>query len=230
MKNGNVRYASEEQLDELRIAVQKSVNKLRGRIEATTAQGWIGNSAALDRFAEQLIPLPQAVCVEAPTLSYLRLIACGDHTTVPQTSGKRTIASSTGVFSHIDPDFTNYGCNVVANATDATPTEVYELTKNGTFAAIFGDFGRNLDDLCLTEDQIVSFVENHPRHLRTGGYGTFFLFKVDGAYFIAGVRLDSDVRWGVDVYRFSDDDVWGARGRHRVVVPQLRTSAVSIVC
>lgn len=57
MNKGNVQFASEKQLDELRIAVQKSFNKLRGRIDATTAQGWIGNSEALDRFAEQLIPI-----------------------------------------------------------------------------------------------------------------------------------------------------------------------------
>ncbi|MDP2593534.1 MAG: hypothetical protein Q8P52_02710 [bacterium] len=56
MKTGNVRLASEDQMDELRISVIRAYDKLRGRLDSTTAQGWIGNSSAVDKVLEGLLP------------------------------------------------------------------------------------------------------------------------------------------------------------------------------
>lgn len=54
--NGNVRLTNERQFDELRIAVEKSFNKLRKTMDPTVAQGWIGNAPALDKFMRGLVP------------------------------------------------------------------------------------------------------------------------------------------------------------------------------
>jgi len=62
----NVRPASEDQLDELRIGVVKSFDKLRGSLGADVAQGWIGNSLALDRLMEGLISPESTVPAEPP--------------------------------------------------------------------------------------------------------------------------------------------------------------------
>lgn len=52
---GNVQLASEEQFDETRICLEKSFNKLRGRLANGTAQQWIGDSGSLDRLVEGML-------------------------------------------------------------------------------------------------------------------------------------------------------------------------------
>lgn len=52
---GNVQTASEEQFDETRICLEKSFNKLRGRLTHGTAQQWIGDSGTLDRLVEGML-------------------------------------------------------------------------------------------------------------------------------------------------------------------------------
>ena len=79
----------------------------------------------------------------------------------------------------------------------------------------------DLNSLCLTQPQIIHFVEKHKKWLRTDGYGTFFLFKVGEELFVAYVYFDGYGRLKVFVYRFSFDYVWYAGCGHRVVVPQL---------
>lgn len=48
--------ATEGQMDELRTSVTRSFNKLRGRLTSDVAQGWIGNSSALDLLMAGLLP------------------------------------------------------------------------------------------------------------------------------------------------------------------------------
>lgn len=158
--------------------------------------------------------------------SVLKPIFEGEKIVLAATSGTRTIAQARHVFTgHLDPDFTKWGLDVPARSTVATPVALYEMVKDGNFGSIFGDFDRNLDDLCFTQDQIVHFVENYPARLRKDGYAAFFLFKVGGEFFVADVYRYSDGRPGVHVFRFSSDYVWHAEYRHRVVVPQLDTLA-----
>lgn len=52
---GNVHRASEEQFDETRICLEKSFNKLRGRLSNDTAQQWIGDSGALEHLVERML-------------------------------------------------------------------------------------------------------------------------------------------------------------------------------
>ena len=153
-------------------------------------------------------------------VGFLKLISGADKITIEATKGKGTIARADKVFTWIDDDFKNYGTDVRGEPTVATAVQVFEMTKDGTFAQIFGGFGENLDRLCLSQDQIVSFCRDQANWLRTDGYGTFFLFKVKGEYFVAYVRR-SVGGLGVYAFRLSFDFVWSAGCRHRVVVPQL---------
>ena len=57
MKNENV-PVSAAQMDELRICVLRSFDKLRDRLDSKTTQRWIGNSEALDRLMWYLLPEP----------------------------------------------------------------------------------------------------------------------------------------------------------------------------
>lgn len=150
----------------------------------------------------------------------LKLISGAETLTLDPTDGKKTIARAGDLFFYLDGDFKAYGCDVPGKPSQGGPVQVHEMVKDGTFAQIFGGLSDNLDSLCLEQDQIIQFVEKHRKWLRTDGYGTFFLFKVNGEGFVAGVRVDSGGRLDAGVYRFSYDSVWRAESRPRVVVPQ----------
>lgn len=152
---------------------------------------------------------------------YLRQIATGK---LVVTAGKRTLSKAEELFpGWLDPDFTNWGTDVPGEAKPETPFEVYELVKDGTFAQVFGAFGVELDKLCWSQDQIMTFVENHANLLHPKGWATLFLFKAGEEFFVAHVYRSDGGQLKADVFRLSDGHVWGAGSRNRFVIPQLET-------
>ncbi len=144
---------------------------------------------------------------------------------VGPTDGTETLA--TAFAGYLDGDFKDWKTKKPGKATGPLSVTVHEMNQNANFADMFGELG-NLDALCFEQGQIKRFCANHRDKLRTNGYTTFFLFKVDGdrgpEYFVALIRvtgrgLEADVR------RFDCSYVWYAAPQHRVVVPQLVTSA-----
>ena len=151
----------------------------------------------------------------------LKLISGAKNLVLKPTTGERTVTSAKNVFrAYIDPDFKNWELDVEGKSTPETKVQVYELVKDGTFAQIFGGLGKNLDDLCLTQEQIIQFAETHCDWFSTN-FWTFFLFKVGEKFFVAGVDLRGSGYLRVRVCRLSDDNVWHAKARRRFVLPQL---------
>ena len=149
---------------------------------------------------------------------YLRPIAT---VKLSETLGQRTLAKAKKLFTgFLDGDFANWGTDVPGEAKPKTPFEVFELVKDGTFAQVFGAFGVALDELCLSQDQIITFVEDHANLLHPKGWATFFLFKVDEEFFVVRVRRVGGGQLKADVRRLSYDGVWPAVDRQRFVVPQ----------
>ena len=132
-----------------------------------------------------------------------------------------TIARADDVFLYIDPDFTNWELDMKSPKTESTEMAVLEIDKDGTFEQIFKSINTDLDSLCLTQAQIIKFCESEKSKLRGDRYATFFLFKENDEFFVAGVHVPSGGTLSVGVYRFSSGSVWNAEGRHRVVSPQL---------
>lgn len=158
--------------------------------------------------------------------SILRPISIGEELTLDETDGKATLAEARDVFTgYIDPDFKTYGTNVPGVATGKMPVSVYEMVEDATFEQMFGSLTASLDDLCIPQDKIKQFVVKHRKWLRTEGYGTFFLFKAGAEFFVADVCLLDVGRLEVFFDRFSNDGVWRAEGRLRLVVPQLTPTA-----
>ena len=154
------------------------------------------------------------------TFEYLRLISNGTEIIISETDGQSTIAHAENAFpGYIDSDFVNYGIDVKGKSTKKTKVQVFEQIKDGTFTQIFGSFGENRDRLCLTQSQIIRFVKDHSKWLRTDGYGTFFFFKEKGKYFVADVRW-SEGKLTVRVGCLPHDNVWFADDLRRLVVPQ----------
>lgn len=189
-------------------------------IDQVTAEGWTKNQAGLRRVLSANLLPPET---PSPANPFLRRIS-GDLLipVIPATDGLGMIGKATDVFTGwIDGDFQNYGCNVTSHSTTETKVEVHELVQSATLAQIFGSFGTELDQLCLTQDQIKSFCRLHRGQLHPQGHDTFFLFKVGGGFFVADVGWrDAGELW-VGVYRLSDVHVWDVADCSRVVVPQL---------
>lgn len=167
---------------------------------------------------------PCWVKVGGVVTSILRLISGGKRITIRPTSGQRTIAQATDIFTWgIDSDFKNWGLDVRGEAKPETPVLVYEMVEDGDFETIFDSLGRR-EDLCLTQEQIIAFAEDHKDWLRKEGYATFFLFKENRKFFVAIVNLASGERPRALAHRFSSAFVWDGGNRLRVVVPQTLAS------
>lgn len=149
------------------------------------------------------------------------LFSKGESIIIDACKGKETLADAKDVFkSGINSDFKNWNTNKPSKNTEETAVQVHEIVKDSTFVQMFGSLGTDLDKLCLTQSQIKNFCKKHSNWLRTDGYATFFLFKVDNQFFVADVYVRSD---GLVVYvrRFEDNNVWVADRAYRVVFPQL---------
>jgi hypothetical protein len=73
------------------------------------------------------------------------------------------------------------------------------------------------DRLALTQGQIEQFAKRYSNWLKSGGYGTFFLFENDHEYFVAAVYYFSDGRLGVRIRRLTLERSFRAEKRHRLV-------------
>ena len=155
---------------------------------------------------------------------YLQPVSGAESVIISALEGKRTIANDgKKLFSgYLDSDFRNWGANETGGSTPETAVTVYEMKEDANHATMFGSLSDNVESLVLTQDQILTFVEENRDKLRTGGYATFFLFKSEGKLFIVYVCVYDDGSLKASVLRFDNDIVWNAPDRRRVVVPQLR--------
>lgn len=152
---------------------------------------------------------------------FLKLISAGHSLILDACDGSEIIAGSSDMFeAGVDSDFVKWSANELGAPTLEMPVEVHEMVKNRTFTQVFGSLSSDINKLCFTQAQINGFVRKYKSWLRTDGYGTFFLFKSHGHFFVADVCVDSDGRLGVHVLRFEEGFVWNAEGRRHLVVPQ----------
>lgn len=134
--------------------------------------------------------------------------------TIPPLSGKKVIKDSK-IFSYIDPDFKRWGADKEGVETPEMKLDVMEMNKDTRFDEMMST------DNVLTQEQILYFLEHHKDILRQAGHATFFLFKSGEEFFVAYVLVYSGERPCVRVVRFSNDSVWRAEDRPRIVIPQL---------
>lgn len=160
------------------------------------------------------------------SVPYLRLISGGHSLTIKACSGKRTIAKAKMVFrGHIDPDFVGYGLDVEGVATPDMGVEVHELVSDGQFENIYNNVERDLEKLVLTQDQVISFVEDHLEGLRKDNSETFFLLKKGKDFFVARVS-SPDGELLVLTYWLKSTIVWDSDDKLHFVFPQLTPASV----
>lgn len=149
----------------------------------------------------------------------LRLLSSNENLVIEALNGKARIAKAGKVFkSYIDGDFRNWGLDKRGQATKEVKVDVHEIVADATFSRIFSSINPDLDKVTMTQHQIIRLCEKYPTWLRQEGYGTFFLMKENGQYFVVNVYVDPD---GLNVYvrHFGSGFVWYGVYRHRVVSP-----------
>jgi hypothetical protein len=150
----------------------------------------------------------------------LKRIFSDDIIIIPAVDGSKTITNSEDVFkSWIDSSFEDWGLNKSDQKTPEIKIQVYEMVKDANYSQMFHSLNNDLDKLCLTQHQITVFCANNQKYLREGGWPTFFLFKVDGKYYVAYVLMYPDGLY-VNVHRFKKSYAWYADLTRRLVVPQ----------
>lgn len=159
----------------------------------------------------------------ARDLRFVKLISEGEDVVIGPTKGQYTIANATNTFkAGIDFDFVKYRTKVKGEPTKKMKVQVFDQTYDATPGEIFAGFGKNPEDLCLSQDQIIYFVENHHKWFpHTTRWGILFLFKVGKQFFIASVNRKSD---GSYVYLFryhTSRNLMKANWGQRIVVPKL---------
>ena len=161
--------------------------------------------------------------------NHLKLISGGIDIVIGPTEGKRKLIEMRELFLPICYRGSLASlCYTVNSKTPSclprpeTRLQVFELIRGGSSRQIFSGLGLELDQLCLTEDQIILFHEKHRKWHPDGNLGTLALFKLGDDYFIAqaggglsGSKLDMGIR------NLDDSANWTSNFQIRVVVPVL---------
>jgi hypothetical protein len=127
--------------------------------------------------------------MKTQTNDILKLISDGEEIKLKAVDGTQNIYNNQyQLFSRKDEyAFSAIRLDQKSGATEETLLEVYETTQyNATFRRLYASLSTNLDDLCLTQHQILEFVASHPQWLKSK-YGTYLLFKPDWQVRIAHI-------------------------------------------
>jgi hypothetical protein len=178
------------------------VNKLGGQDAAVVRSG-----------IAKVLRGPIVTETVSPYLTHLNTID------LAPTKGRVTIAKAKNVFKgFLDPQFKNFGTDVVVDNAHTSMVDVYVINRDGIFSQIFGSLGDPLS-LCLTQAQVVEFCRSHRDQLRMSGYSTFFLCKGEVELFVASVRVTAS-QLEVHMGHFGDVTVFDAGYHRRLVVRQ----------
>jgi len=219
--SGNVQLASEGQFDELRICVEKSFNKLRGRLDAGTVQDWIGNSFALDQLVEGLI-LPTKAVVPKSILELVSTVV------IPATIAKfvakdkfviNTKRNASVKISSLGDNFTGWflsGDSKIEDPISAQTFCCHKLRKSSANGPIIKELGGEAKaEAILSEMFSLLEKQGHGEEgiLLTNGWANIFYIRdLAGVLRVVFVRwCDGD--WFVSAYAVESPRVWGGGGR-----------------
>lgn len=154
--------------------------------------------------------------------STLKLISNGD-VIIRALDGSRSFKFSDGdLFKFVFFDLADLNTEENAIRSGETELLVYEQVKDCTINQMFISLNRNLDQLCLTQNQILEFIDNYKKYSKNKT--NHFLFKSNDKIFIAQVCVDSDdsMRLFGGQFSMSDDSsVYPVKDVHfRVIVPK----------
>jgi hypothetical protein len=135
---------------------------------------------------------------------------------LPATDGSVNLKNS-GLFGKcLDPDYINWDLNKKQKATKAQGIKAYRLMADVRFKKMFAFFNKNIDELCLTQNQIVDYCEKYKNHLKSCR-SVFVPFKENREYFIANVYL-VDEKYCASIFPLNDYFNWLKSFNHLLIV------------
>ena len=169
--------------------------------------------------------------VKAPVLSrqrsksrkdtkYLKLVSYGERIVIEPTDGKDIITQAVELFGMgIEMDLNNIDTEFEGEPARETVVQIFEMTKNGTLNQVLRSFEENLDNISLTQSQIISFVKNNEKWFRTGSCTMAFLFFVGESYCVVRVTW-IDGEFYATIVNLANKSVWRSSNRVRFVIPE----------
>lgn len=154
--------------------------------------------------------------------STLKLISNGD-VRIRALDGSQSFKFSDGdLFKFVFFDTADLNTEERAIKSDETELLVYEQVKDSTINQMFISLSRDFDQLCLTQNQILEFLNNYKKYSKNKT--NHFLFKSNNKIFIAQVCVDSDdsMRLFGGPFSINDDSsTYPVKDVHfRVIVPK----------
>lgn len=162
------------------------------------------------------------------TNTILKLISEGDSLKIKALDGHRNIKNSQDTFRHIFSDLLDTDIDEIRKETEETEVLVYEVVKAANIYQMFVSLNKSFEQMCLTQDQILEFVDKHKEYkIPLDKHVIYhFLLKIDGKVFFSQICLyltqsDSYPKW-FDGSLEDVKDSWDypADGSFRVVVPK----------
>jgi len=149
---------------------------------------------------------------------YLQLVSEGV-LGITACEGNRTLAYAIDVFeAGIHSNLLKYETDKpgVATTTKKTKLSVYEIVRKGAFSELYGSIHEDMNRLCLTQHQIVTFCKTYRGWFRKDGDATDFLFKVEDRFYVADVTLFTS---GLDVCLYMLGEEESPNSSRFLVVP-----------
>lgn len=140
----------------------------------------------------------------------------------PTYEGVNTIAVSNDVFSEIDPAFNDH--NIPEPYTNALSLGVYELRRDATFREMFEwlakSSGKNLENLCITQNHITDIAHKCPHWLIDSGRAAIMLFKSKGQFCIAMMSPQKEEKFRINFFILNYPVPWLGEFHHLVIIPK----------
>jgi hypothetical protein len=159
---------------------------------------------------------------------YLELISGTHALSIKPLSGKRLIFEAKSTFSQID-NFSDWNSEESMVPSSEKFVEVYRIIENTRLKDIIRALPGTLADICLTQDQIIEFCEQHILWLGRTRFATIFLCKEKEQEVIEGHRVKQKIfivkvyRRGMNLkvfaYTHANSQIFGADYENLLVVP-----------
>lgn len=133
-------------------------------------------------------------------------------------AGNTTILRAKGTFFKIYSDFKHYGLDNEQVASKETTVSVYKLKQKAeTLSEVFNSLGRDLNEIYLTQSQVIDFCQNNPQLLCQNG-PTLYLIKENNEFFVIKMYSDNN-GLQVSVDRLDDKDALFSVSNYHLVIP-----------
>lgn len=131
---------------------------------------------------------------------------------------KKILRNSNRVFSYIDRSLGDYEIKNAKSSDKEREVCVCELKKEGNLIEIFSSQNKSLEDLTLSQSQIINFARKFNHCLARDGNRTYFLIEDHGRYYVIYIMINPDGSLGVGAIPLNDANII-RKSSDRFVIP-----------